>query len=225
MQPVVDCRCLPLSDCKIFGEKLVYLFYGGVFYRRHAVPTNKASIMPVAVVFRPDALQCVDRYYPFDTGAAHWGKYGKEWTQKLEPFKPRFRVEANGGHQVVANMVRHCFGTNEDYLFNDPNPVAKELPDPFPVLHEFLSTNFSDTGIDQRFRRIEAHSKVPVLLDHLLWIGYPKSEFEPIIDQLVAQCDPRPATFRYKAFPLAPPNELAAIMQHEAHEAIIKQFL
>jgi hypothetical protein len=31
----------------------------------------------------------------------------------------------------------------------------------------------SDRGIDQRFRRIEAQSRVPIPMDELLWIGYP----------------------------------------------------
>jgi hypothetical protein len=55
--------------CDVFQELLIYLFYGGIFYRRSNRPTKHATELPVAFLFDPNILNAVDRYYPSDTGA------------------------------------------------------------------------------------------------------------------------------------------------------------
>lgn len=218
--PVLDAGELPLWHCNVFDEDLVYLFYGGVFYRRFAMPTKNAALLPIAFLFAPCVLKSVERYYPFDTGAAEKRLYGPPWNEKLAPFKSRFRVDARGEDSAAARMVYHSFRTNHGYLFEDPQAGAKQLPDPFPLLHDFLSADLTDRGVNQRYRRIEAHSKVPIPLAHLIWVGYP-SHVERQIKRLVAQLAHPPLEYRYKAFPAAPPNEIAAILQQRAHDEMI----
>lgn len=68
--------------CSVFNKKLLYLFYGGVFYRPPNVSTKKAVELPIAFVFDPRVLSSIFRYYPFDTGAMAGGRFG-EWKDKL----------------------------------------------------------------------------------------------------------------------------------------------
>src|SRR5262245_13640621 len=57
------------SSCTRFGEDLVYLFYGGVFFRHSYEEEDGAGLLPVAFLFSPTILDGVSRYFPFDTGA------------------------------------------------------------------------------------------------------------------------------------------------------------
>ena len=50
--------CLTPRYCKVFREDLLYLFYGGVFYRpSHDGATRQPLRSPIAFVFHPDVLK------------------------------------------------------------------------------------------------------------------------------------------------------------------------
>ena len=215
--------------CKVFDkESLVYLFYGGLFYRRSAVPTSNATILPVGFVFQPHVLELVDRYYPFDTGAAQSKLYGPDWHVKLNPFKEVCRVDGDGSYQTPANLVYRLFGTNDAYFHRDPLPADVTLPEPLPTLLEFLADELNHTakGVDQRFRRFEGHVKVPIPLDEkLIWIGYPEG-FENQFSQVCECMQPAlPLSYCYPSHPAPVPSEMAAVLQQMAYEAVIKTYV
>jgi hypothetical protein len=58
------------TDCEIFKEPLIYLFYGKPAYR--AKNGNNARLefeWPIVFVFHPDKVGTIKRVFPFDTGA------------------------------------------------------------------------------------------------------------------------------------------------------------
>jgi hypothetical protein len=214
--------------CKVFKEDLLYVFYGGLFYRRSAVPTSNAAFLPVGFVFQPLILQLVDRYYPFDTGAAQSKKYGADWHTKLRPFKKMFRVNGGGDYRTPAGLVYHLFGTNDAYLYGDPRPADSAAPEPLPTLLAFLADepNLTARGVDQRFRRIEGHAKVPIPLDDkLIWIGYPEG-FEEQFSRVCECLQPvLPLSFCYKSHPARRPSEMAAVLEQKATEDVIGMYV
>jgi len=215
--------------CKVFEqESLIYLFYGGLFYRKSALPTSNATILPVGFVFQPQVLELVDRYYPFDTGAAQAEKYGKDWKMKLNPFKEIFRVSGDGSYQIPAKLVYHLFGTNDSYFHRLPKTAESTAPGPLRTLLEFLADEASHTakGVDQRFRRFEGHAKVPIPLDNrLIWIGYPEG-FEEQYSRICECMQPAlPLSYCYPSHPAPVPSEMAAVLQAEAYKAVINIYV
>jgi hypothetical protein len=94
--------------CSVFGERLVYLFYGGAFYRPSITLTKNASELPIAFLFEPNVLTTISRFYPFDTGALDSGRLGP-LGNRLRPFMSAFQVlgvDAN----TPSRMVHHLTG-------------------------------------------------------------------------------------------------------------------
>jgi len=214
--------------CKVFEEELVYVFYGGLFYRRSAMPTADAAYLPIGLVFQPLVLNLVDRYYPFDTGAAHFKKYGEEWHAKLHPFKDTFRIPGEKSYRTAARMVHHLFGTNQAYLTKPPRSHSSVDPEPLPTLLTFLSDeeSLAAMGVDQRYRRFEGHitSSVP-LDDKLIWVGYPE-EFALEFARLCEGLQPViPKSYAYPGHPARRPSEMAAILQDRAHQDVIERYV
>jgi hypothetical protein len=215
---------IPLHGCKVFNQDLVYLFYGGLFYRTLSTPTKDGTLLPVGFLFAPSVLRSVERAYPFDTGAAHKDKYGAPWDKRLKPLQD-FEVDIAADSEAAAKLVRHFFKTNTAYLDEKPLPACDPKSNGCSVLHEFLSADLTGLKIDQRYARIEAHAVSPVPLIDLLWVGYPK-HIEAEITRLKRNYRSKPPIYwSYKPFPAMPPNEAAAILQHEAERTIISQYI
>jgi len=226
LEAIAGDRGLRPWECKVFGEELIYLFYGGIFYRRSAVPTKNAALLPVGFVFEPQVLGLIDRYFPFDTGAAASCKYGDPWNSRLEPFRERFVVNGGGADAAVKRMVHFLFGTNAHYLKGRPNDAHKNGPSPLETLFDFFSADLTDRGVDQRYCRTEGHAKVqvPIRNDTLLWVGFPDA-FEDQFIQLCEHLQPVPPKYyRYDSWPCMPPNEAAAVLQARAYEDVIKPY-
>jgi hypothetical protein len=108
-------------DSKIFGEPLLYFFYGRPAYRDPdaTVPTRDISFYPICFVFKPGTIcKQAKRLYPFDTGASQDGLY--------EPAINR--TDALTAYQVQAvvdnaKRITTCFfETHEGYLSGKPRP-------------------------------------------------------------------------------------------------------
>lgn len=226
---IASAKQLTPRPCGVFKrEDLLYVFYGGLFYRKSAMPTSNAAFLPVGFVFQPAILELVDRYYPFDTGAAQTKKYGNDWHMKLSPFKKTFRVSGGGDYRTPAKLVYSLFGSNYAYLYKDPKPVDNTAPEPLPTLLAFLGdeANLTVKGVDERFRRFEGHAKMPIPFDDkLIWIGYPEG-FEEHFSRICECMQPAlPLSYCYPSHPARRPSEMAAILQEKAYEAVIKTYV
>jgi hypothetical protein len=112
---------LQARTCKVFGQPLLYFFYGRPAYRdaSQIIPTRDIGFYPICFVFRPGTIAKVaQRLYPFDSGASQSGLY--------EPAIQR--TSALTDYPVVAviesarKIVRCFFDTDEQYLSNKPKP-------------------------------------------------------------------------------------------------------
>lgn len=211
--------------CKIFHEKLVYLFYGGAFYRPANHPTENAAELPVAFVFSPRVLPQVRRYFPFDTGAVASGKVGKRWQNRLQPWPDGFRV-SGPDHQAPAKIVYHLFGSNEGYSRGVVDPMCSTKPHPLPLLHDFLAADLSKKELDQRQRRIECQFDSVVALDaELEWVGFPHScynVFRRLCDHMGGKVPDHDIYSYSRNFN---PYALAQMLEQKAHDAVIGRYL
>ena len=88
---LTDSTQLTPVHCKVFGEPLVYLFYGRPAYRtKRSGPLPLAYDLPIALVFKTSfTLEYIRRVFPFDTGAYDNGLYQRFFhpDTKLEDFE------------------------------------------------------------------------------------------------------------------------------------------
>jgi hypothetical protein len=110
---------LQAHACRVFGEDLLYFFYGRPAYRdaSQTAPTRDVGFYPICFVFRPGSIsKGAKRLYPFDSGASQTGMY--------EPAIDRAHALAT--YPVVAaienarRIVGRFFETDEQYLSNNP---------------------------------------------------------------------------------------------------------
>lgn len=211
--------------CSVFGENLVYLFYGGVFYRPSNKPTRNAAELPVAFLFNPSLLAGILRLYPFDTGGVASGRFGR-WGSLLSASDVKFRVPGDGRHDIASKLVYHIFGTNEQYLDGEPDPRCAALPDPIPELFAFYSDDLTPSGVDQRQCLIECQSGTPVPLDReLLWVGFPEAMTEEFA-RLCAWMDPYVPQFHaYQSHKIKTPSEITAQLEAIAYRDVVQRFV
>jgi hypothetical protein len=205
--------------CSVFQEHLIYLFYGGVFYRRFHQPSRRATELPVAFLFDPGVLQFVERYFPSDTGALR-SMEERNYPEEAVGFRQRFSVPGGGDYTVPAKLIYYVFRTNDRYLFGNATAECRKLPSPFPELFRFISRDLSGIGVDQRQRRLEAQSKESIPLRNLVWVGYPDvfdREFALLLENIKPSV---PDYYSYRVIPSMPPSEAAAILQTRAHDIV-----
>jgi len=206
--------------CSVFQESLIYLFYGGVFYRRFHQPSKRATELPVAFLFDPGVLRLVERYFPGDTGALR-NMEERNYPEEAVGFRSRFSVPG-GDYTVPGKLVHYVFRTNDRYLFGKPTAECRKLPSPFPELFRFISRDLSDIGVDQRQRRFEAQCKKAIPLQSLVWVGYPNvfdREFALLLENIKPSV---PDFYSYPVVPSMPPSEAAAILQSRAHDIVAR---
>lgn len=210
--------------CKLFGEDLVYLFYGGVFYRPNNKPTQNVSELPIAFVFSPRVLAQIARFYPFDTGALATGRFGL-WSTSLTPLLNDFKVNGDHHHTVPRRMIYHLFSSNESYLHGKPDPNSKGKPYPLPELYDFYSADITGLGVDHRQCIIECQSPKPIpLRDELLWVGFPESmtlEFAKLCEWVAPLI---PQYYAYESHRITVPSEMTAKLEEIARQEVIKRY-
>jgi hypothetical protein len=212
------------SFCSIFQRNLVYLFYGGVYYRRHDGPRpRKEGVYPVAFLFRSEILGTADCYYPFDTGAMHDGLYHdhllRDWRERWPDWTRVFCVDSRQDCNTPAQLLRYTFGTNRAYRRGEVSILGAALDEPFPELIEFLQLH-QTSGVDQRRYRIECHLRASLSLQDLLWVGFPEEDWL-IFAQLAEVMHPHaPHEFQYATWESGDPREMAAMLQDRALEFV-----
>ena len=125
--------------CKVFDERLVYLFYGRPAYRTASgqVGYGAKFSWPVVFVFEPSSLPKPTRVFPFDTGAFAKGLYAEffDKRQSLHDFSIGSEVED------AARCVAAFYRSNHEYYINrsTKNPEISE-------------TDFYVSGVDALLR-------------------------------------------------------------------------
>ena len=104
--------------CKVFGEPLLYLFYGRPSYRVHAdeEPSGLEHYLPVCILFRNCDVPSPKRVFPFDSGAFAAGRYGDAMHRDME--LEDFCLEAHPS--TPGRIISLFFGSIEAYLSSEP---------------------------------------------------------------------------------------------------------
>lgn len=220
---IVDQGELAPRMCSVFNQALIYFFYGGVFYRTGDKPTRNAAELPIAFLFDPGVLKSFFRYYPFDTGALASGRYGPAG-EHLKPFEETYAVAGEHDPSMPSKMVYFLYQTNQRYLQGNVNDDLAKMPNPLPQVCAFLKDDLSKHGVDQRQALIECHSKEPISLKGLLWVGFPETMTD-VFGQISHLTRPSmPDYYKYDSHVIFNPAEIAAKLEMKAAE-VVKRFV
>ena len=99
---ILDDGCLTPVDCDIFGEPLIYLFYGKPAYRaKHGSNARLEFEWPIVFVFHPDKIKNFRRVFPFDTGAFAFKVYSDffDKNSKIDDFE--LEPELDSARKIV----------------------------------------------------------------------------------------------------------------------------
>lgn len=206
---IVKLRELRPRHCDVFGSDLLYFSYGAPYYRPRNEQTEDALEFPVALLFDVSLLDCVRRFYPFDTGALMQGIFGDRWKNELGDLDEHY--VRNRPDRLVSCL----YGSNAQYLRGEVRSRVKRV-DPLPQLRRFLSTNMAARGVDGRQRTIECViDRAVSVLRHLRWIGYPSN----ISRQVRKLWDDSEQKFKFYGYPVDVNENPAALVTLLAKEA------
>jgi len=226
LQAILNVGQLEPRPCKVLSKTVLYFSYGGVFYRTSTLQTERTSELPVALVFSPNMMSVISQLFPFDSGAVAGNRFGPDWSRRLAPFASRFSVTTADALRDARRLVYHLFETNPRYLDGRAARSGSLKQPPFPLLHEFLTTDLSSLNVDHRQRTIEAISEVAIELGrHLLWIGIPQFKTSAVLKELHRWTTPNILPFyTYDFTKNFNPAEMAARLEENAQECVIKRY-
>ncbi len=222
---ILDVGELRPRPCSVFGRNLLYLSYGGLFYRPKRVSTQRATELPIGLVFSPVVLEAITSLFPFDTGAMANGGRFNTWKEKLAPFETRFCLSTSDGLRDAATLVKLLYADNLLYLRGEVAVEAAGRPDPFPLLAEFLAEDMTPSS-DHRQRSIECLTEMPVALGrHLLWIGFPDAHTDEILRGVHRWSQPVVPDFRaYPCHLNFNPADIGAQLEAWAYDDVIRRY-
>jgi hypothetical protein len=223
---ILDEGALRPRHCKVLLKDILYMSYGGLFYRPRRIQTQRAAELPVGLVFSPATLASVSSVFPFDSGAMADNSCLDNWRARMEPFTERFQLPTENALDDTGSLVKVLYKTNKRYLEGNVTPRAAELSDPLPLLASFLRADMTP-DVDHRQRSIECLTEGKLLLDnHLLWIGFPARRTAKILRELYERTKPNVPQFRAYAYTRNfSPAEIASRLEMWAYEDVIERFL
>ena len=151
------------SDCKVFGEPLLYLFYGRPSYRVNPdeEPSGLGHYLPVCILLRAGGMAAPKRVFPFDSGAFAAGRYkaAMHRAMKLDDFS--LETDPNTPGRVITLF----FGSVEDYFIANPTTHPSLPATQFEAQsYAALIQSKLPSAIDDRGSAIELQMDVPVRL-------------------------------------------------------------
>jgi hypothetical protein len=141
------------TPCDVFGESLLYLFYGRPAYRAAAELESNGSeaYWPVCFVLEPDAVDA-KRIYPFDSGAFHHNRFSRFMYHRM--IKEDFELDTNP--ETPGKLVR-LFWQNERAYF-DADGASSFAPSTFEFEAKAYRDLIADRGrapFDERNSAVE----------------------------------------------------------------------
>lgn len=219
LREILEAGMLAPQLCPVFGEELVYLFYGRPAYRR-TEPTALAigARNPVALIFAPGVAGKGFRLFPFDSGAFRDGLYTK-WmhrNMKLEAFQLPPNLQAPERH------VSALFKSNEAYM-----TVTAPAIDPMPpgeheveCLSNFLRDRVAQPADDRRCAlELQTREAIPLTDQHLLAIVIPHAMADaPYVREFQLRTADKVEILTYRSSPLKAAGELQGLLEDRVLE-------
>ncbi|HMF85644.1 MAG TPA: hypothetical protein VK598_04765 [Nitrospiraceae bacterium] len=134
-------------------DKLVYFFYGRPAYRpSHGdEAVSLPALMPVCLLFRPEAVRHIKRIAPFDTGGFRDELFKKH-------MHPRMKVDdflLDCAVDMPGRVVTCFFGSNRAYFFGQPRTLSIASRQHEAESYQSLISDKGSTTIDDRRATIE----------------------------------------------------------------------
>lgn len=154
--------------CDVFGEALVYLFYGRPAYRskRGQLPNTGIDLCPICFILRtPQIAPQIERIFPFDTGAAHNGLF--ETTVSRNDFR---KFSLGKDIESAQRLLSHFFSSSLDYFLGEPKRSA-DLPATAgdAALYYDLIAREGEQVFDDRRSAVELQSRCSLDLRGAVW--------------------------------------------------------
>lgn len=225
---IINNLSLSPRHCQVFGKHLLYFSYGDVFYDTGNKPTRDEDQLPICFLFDPKALSEIDYYYPYDTGAAYFYKYGRH-SQHLKDNFERYRVNGDGNnYRISRKLIRYIYGTNRNYINRKiKNKIQPQLYKSLPDLFDFFEDQYLDIeGCDERQYTIECQGEKNMNLKYCLeWIAFPYSYYN-LYTELFNDMQPSPPKpYPYHAGAVFNPLTIKGKIQGEAQSYIERKYL
>lgn len=249
---IIDAQKLQPQYRREFGCNLLYFSYGGVFHRLNSSRNQddqETTQLPVAFLFKPDLLNQIEYFFPYDTGAAVHNIFPSPWSDKLCEFD-NYRICNDAHWHLPSQLVCCLYGSHKHYLNGQAgygkgqlcipclehlSPLQKSLT----TLLEFLTTDFTKNPksfIDHRQWVIECQTSNPIILhevfNNILWLGMPnryRQNFDNLCRQLCTQLEIPPTFPRNDFYPserwIKRPSEICSMLEDKAHEIIKETYL
>jgi len=209
------------NPCDVFGEHLLYFFYGRPAYRYKGGADASADVdlYPVCFVFKPNTISAkVKRIYACDSGGVQKGYFENH----LHP-PDRDELQLDPKIDSARKLVRLVFGDNSQYYRASAvgvAPAAFVSGTPAARYHALLIDK-ARSAADDRRSAIEVQLDSPLALGHdLLYVVLPKEKLnEPDLRETIIQnwqADP----IGYETYPGAPPHEYISAIR----EALRRRF-
>ncbi len=173
---IVESCQISTARCTVFGEMLIYFFYGRPAYRPSSwnveAESPASAFLPCSFVLRSDAVSMPKRVAAFDTGAYEKGLYKKF----LHPNMKKEDFLLDPSMEVPPRIVGRFYGSNGNYYFG--NPISIVIP---PLEFEVQSyydiiRHAGHASIDDRGSAIEIQSDQSLSLtsDNVIFVVLPK---------------------------------------------------
>ncbi|NES80986.1 MAG: hypothetical protein F6K10_06035 [Moorea sp. SIO2B7] len=174
-------------------------------------------------MFSPFILSQITYYFPYDTGAAHAGKYGR-YSNHFSNNYETYRVNGNYNN-TAKKLVDYIYQSNKNYLrgFLNSN-IHPRLTDNFPELFDFFNDKIE--GCDERQYTIECQTTDDISLrNQLEWIAYPY-RWKKLYTQLFKEMEPEPPThYIYEAGRNFDPRTILGEIRREAEKFIESKYI
>ncbi|NFV78583.1 hypothetical protein [Magnetospirillum aberrantis] len=117
---ILETRTLQPRPCKVFGESLLYLFYGRPAYRpnQRVGNTSQNAYRPVCLLLGPSTAPPPRRAYPFDSGAFAGCVFERHMHNDMELSSFELFPLPDSARKVVSTF----FGDNRAYYHGQARP-------------------------------------------------------------------------------------------------------
>lgn len=169
LQAILTSGELKPRPCKVYGEDLLYLFYGKPAYKSGELTNSTLNhMMPLCFIINNNAVTTIKRIIPFDSGAFDG------YSDHLHKSMTREEFQLTPSKEAINKTVDYFFAGNDLYF----NGVAKKeiIFDPIHFQIESyhsIITNGSKSNVDDRKASLE------VQLDYSIAVN--KSNIEAVI--------------------------------------------
>ncbi|MDC7812841.1 hypothetical protein [Sphingomonas koreensis] len=197
-------------DCKVYGEKLVYTFYGRAAYRpmrsREDLVYDDVIYAPVCFLVKPLVIGDARRALPFDSGGyVHYGP-------TMHPSWTKDDFEIGCTPESVTAVISTFWASDADYLSARPI-MAIDIPASHDRLRQYhrLITAALPKKFDTRCSTVELQFTVPLALgDRIAAVIVPDEAIDEDLTEFAVELGAELIPYRYET-PFRPEDFLRSI--------------